>query len=75
MLNYAYNYASIDIATKMCIQVITDTNDLSNSVPAGEMYIPIPEYSEEYLLKYYDESTGKWYYDAEMTNEWTPPTE
>lgn len=69
MLNYYYNFASIDIATNMCIEVMTDTQDLTGSAPEGEVYVAIPVYSEEYLLKYYDFDTGKWYYDAEMTQE------
>lgn len=71
-MNYAYNFASIDLATNMCIEVFTDTRDVSGTEPEGELYVAIPTYSEEYLLKYYDVSTGKWYYDSAMTNEWIP---
>ena len=73
MLNYYYNFASIETATNMCIQVITDTQDLTGSEPEGEVYVPITTYSEDYLCKYYDFNTGKWYYDEDMVNEWIPP--
>lgn len=66
---YQYCYAVIDPALNdMCVQVqdtTTDCSDLPN-------YIPLETYNEEYLFKYYDRATGKWYLEAEHVNEWTP---
>lgn len=75
-MRYYYNYAVIYRSTKLCIEVRTSTtageeND-SNDV---YLIIRIPTYDDSYVFKYYDETTGKWYTDAAMTNEWTPPTE
>lgn len=64
-LNYAYNYAHIDLETGMCIGVYSCTNEDSNS----DM-IPIPVYDEEYALKYYNQANGQWYEDAEFTIPW-----
>lgn len=73
MINYAYAYAEIDNATNMCLGVV-DTSDADMAGPAGvdSTYVSIPEYNEEYLLKYYDFTTGKWYYDEAMTEEYIP---
>lgn len=73
-MRYYYNYAIIDRASKMCIEIRTATNNQDNASTATELYVCVPTYSDDYLMKYYDETTGKWYYDAAMTNEWTPPT-
>lgn len=64
MTNYSYHYAVIDSATNMCIEVRSCTyeNDSQNLVA-------IPEYDDVFLFKYYDFNTGKWYYDAAMTQE------
>ena len=64
-VNYAYNYAEIDLITRMCIGVHTTT------APDGatEEFIPIPVYDEEYLFKYY--INGNWYEDAGGTIPWT----
>lgn len=64
-VNYYYNYAEIDPATNMCIAVITTTSDDSSN----PVYVPIPVYDEEYILKYYID--GNWYEDAEGTIPWT----
>ena len=53
----------------MCMEVRTCTDDESESSNENTLYVPIPEYSEEYLLKYYNEADGKFYYDAEFTQE------
>lgn len=68
-INYYYNFALIDRATNMCMEVRTCTDDESESSNENTLYVPIPEYSEEYLLKYYNEADGKFYYDAEFTQE------
>lgn len=64
MINYSYHYAEIDPDTNMCIGVhsITCVTDDPN-------WVEIPEYDDVFLLKYYDWNTGKWYDDAEMTEE------
>lgn len=66
-MKYAYYYARI-LENGMCIEVIDDTVYIDEPD-----HIIIPVWSEDYLLKYYNRADGKWYYDAEMTNEWTPP--
>lgn len=66
----AYNYAIVDRASKMCVGVYTSSAELFSN--ETELYVDIPSYNEEYGFKYYDETTGKWYYDAEMTSEWIP---
>ena len=71
-VNYQYNVAIIDRATMMCIEVRTGTSDMSGSSTETELYVSIPEYNEEYLLKYYNEADGKFYYDAEFTQEFIP---
>lgn len=62
-VNYAYNYAEIDLTTGMCIGVKTTTAETIH--PA---LIPIPVYDGEYLLKYY--INGEWYEDAAGTIPW-----
>ena len=63
-VNYAYNYARIDLSTGMCLGVQTTTVDCSDS----EDMIPIPVYDENYLFKYY--INGAWYEDAAGTIPW-----
>lgn len=70
MINYAYAYAEIDNITGMCLGVVdTSDADFAGPTAGGTTYISIPEYSEEYLFKYYSFDAEKWYYDAEMTQE------
>lgn len=64
-VNYAYNYAQIDLATGMCIGVCST----SSPNPAGENFVPIPVYDENYAFKYY--INGNWYEDAAGTIPWT----
>lgn len=72
-INLAYNFAEIDNATGMCIGVLT-TTDPSTEGPtlSGTTHVAIPEYNNDYVFKYYDFNTGKWFYDAEMTQEYIP---
>lgn len=63
--SFAYNYAEIDLETRMCVGV----HSTSSSNPASEEFIPIPVYDEEYICKYYID--GNWYEDAEGTIPWT----
>ena len=63
-VNYAYNYANIDLETGMCIGVYSRTYETNE-----EDMIPIPVYDEEYCFKYY--INGSWYEDAEGTIPWT----
>ena len=66
---YDYNFAEIDPTDNMCIGILTTTSP--NQDP--EIYVPIATYDDEYVEKYYDWGTGKWYYDQEMSSEWIPP--
>lgn len=68
-VNYYYNFAEIDLDINMCVGILSTSNPNQNP----SIYVPIATYSDEYLEKYYDWDTGKWYYDAEMTSEWIPP--
>lgn len=63
-VNYQYVYAEIDLATGMCIGVLTRTYESTQ-----ENLIPIPVYDENYAFKYY--INGNWYEDAEGTIPWT----
>ena len=71
-MNYYYNVAIIDRASTMCVEVRSSTNDQSGSSTEIELYVPIPEYNEEYLFKYYNEADGKFYWDPEFTQEYIP---
>jgi len=63
-VNYEYNYAEIDPETNMCIGVYTGT------IPSENPYwVEVPYYNDEYMLKYYNWDDGKFYYDAEYTQE------
>lgn len=65
---YQYIYAVIDPELgDMCIGV-QDTTVESDDPD----HILIPYDNGEYLMKYYNRADGKWYYDAEFTNEWIP---
>lgn len=64
--NLAYAYAEIDLETGMCIGV----HSVSAPGEASEEFVPIPEYNEEYLFKYY--INGNWYEDEEGTIPWSP---
>lgn len=64
---YAYKYAKID-ESGWCYEVI----DTTVNHEGDEGYIAIPTDSDDYLEKYYNVADGKWYYDAEFTNEWIP---
>ncbi len=74
---YAYAYAIIDLTTGMCFQVTDSTNYIID-----RRYVPIPEYNENYGLKYYypipasvssfSDFTGEWYVDAAHTTKWNP---
>ena len=62
-INFAYNYAIIDLATGMCVGVQSTTYEVTDAD-----YIEIPVYDEEYILKYYID--GNWYEDSEGTTPW-----
>lgn len=64
---YAYNYASIDPETNMCIAIQTTTNPDHGD---QENVVEIPVYDEGYLFKYY--INGVWYEDAAGTIPWSP---
>lgn len=63
-LNYAYNYAQIDLSTGMCVGVFSRTYETHQ-----EDMIEIPVYDEEYCFKFY--INGEWYEDAAGTIPWT----
>lgn len=67
-VNYYYNYAEIDPATNMCVGVHSGTSEMDNP-----NLVPIPVYDEEYCFKYYNWDDGKFYYDAEYTQEYISP--
>lgn len=69
--NYAYKYAVLR-SNGLC----TSIEDTSNYI-LDPLYVPVSEYSEDYLLKWYypipetvtsfDDFQGQWYLDAEHT--------
>lgn len=63
-INYAYNYATIDPNTNMCIHVQTTTEELGDV----ENVVELPVYDPEYLFKYY--LNGSWWEDAAGTIPW-----
>ena len=65
-LNYAYNFAYIDPATNMCLQVVSTTDPEQGDM---ENWVEIPVNDPDYCLKYY--INGNWYEDAEGTIPWT----
>lgn len=72
---YAYNYAVIYRPLRMCNEVRTCTDTQEETSNETYLFIRISSYNDDYLMKYYDESTGKWYLDSAMTQEWIPPVE
>lgn len=62
----AYNYARID-ETGYCYEVCST----SRNCDGMEGYIRIPEYSYDYMEKYYNVADGKWYNDDTFTDEAT----
>lgn len=64
---FTYNYAVID-DTGLCMEVCS----VSSSRDDNPYFIAIPEYSDEYIFKYYNRETGLWYEDAAFTIEWSP---
>lgn len=65
-LNFAYNYAEIELDTGLCVAVESRSRALDLTV-YPEM-IEIPVYDEDYIDKYY--INGAWYEDAEGTIPW-----
>lgn len=63
-MRITFNYAIIE-ADGYCVEVCST----SRNCDGMEGYIPIPEYSYEYMEKYYNVADNKWYYDAEFENE------
>ena len=68
-VNYYYNYAEIDPDTNMCIGI----QSTSVNCDGAENLVRIESYIDDYVEKYYDWDSGKWYYDEAMTDEWIPP--
>lgn len=68
-LNYAYNYAVIDLVTGMCLWVQSTSDEMApEEQEANPNWIPIPVNDPEYLMKYY--INGAWYEDSEGTIPW-----
>lgn len=61
-----YFYATID-ANNCCVGVSTT----SYEVPLNT-YILIPVLTSEYMGKYYDRASGKWFYEPEFVTEFIP---
>lgn len=62
----AYWYAVID-GNNCCKSVQTTTYE----VPLNT-YIPIPVLTSDYMGKYYDRESGKWFYEPEFVTEFIP---
>lgn len=62
-MNYAYNYAVIELDTGLCTGVRSTSAPLNNP-----QLVEIPVYDEEYVDKYYID--GAWYEDAAGTIPW-----
>lgn len=69
-LNFQYYYAEIILSTGLC-RAVMDTTDYYDPAIYPE-YIPIPEYNEGYLMKYYNQADGKWYLESTFETEWSP---
>lgn len=61
-----YNYAKINLTTGECVGCKTYSYEINNSA-----YIPVPNYSDDYIGKYYNRTTDLWYIDSAMTIEAT----
>lgn len=70
--NYQYNFAIIERATNMCMEVRTSTYDQSDASDSEWLYVQTETYNEEYVFKYYNEADGNFYYDAEFTEIFNP---
>ena len=69
-INFAYNFAEVDIATGMCVGVVSSSNpNGGGTTSGGTMWVEIPVNDPEYLMKYY--LNGNWYEDANGTIPWT----
>lgn len=69
MRRYQYVYAVIDPdLDDMCVQV----QDTTINCSGDPNYIPLDTYNEEYLFKYYDRATRKWFLEATHETEWVP---
>lgn len=66
-MNFAFNYAEIELDTGLCVAVESTSKQL-DTTRYPEMIV-IPVYDEEYIDKYY--INGNWYEDAEGTIPWT----
>lgn len=69
-INYAYKFAYIDPETNMCFQVISTSDPEQANEPN---WVEIQVDDPEYLFKYYNWGDGKFYYDAECTQEYISP--
>ena len=61
------NYAIID-ENGLCMEIRSSSMNYDDN----PMFVRIPELNDEYIFKYYNVATGKWYEDAAFTIEWSP---
>jgi hypothetical protein len=61
-----YNYAAIDVSSGKCVGVITTSSEINH-----EAYVLVPEYTDDYKGKYYNQADGLWYLDADFNTIWT----
>lgn len=62
----AYHYAVID-ENNCCVSVLTSTY----TVPL-DTYVLIPLFTYDYMDKYYNRTSGKWFYEPEFVTEFIP---
>ena len=60
-----YNYAKIILSTGECTSCGTSSYQINN--PA---YIEVPYATDDYLGKFYNTSSQKWYLDPSFETEW-----
>lgn len=71
-MNYAYNYAEIDIATSMCVGFQSTSDEiLPENLPSNWIVVFVND--PEYMGKFYNWDDGKFYYDPEYTEEYISP--
>lgn len=71
-MNYAYNYAEIDMSTNMCVGFQSVSNAISpDELPSNWVLVSVND--PEYICKFYNWDNGKFYYDPEYTQEYVSP--
>lgn len=67
--SYQYIYAQVEKFDWLCIDVRSTTSPAYET--EGYLYLELETEDYRYLGKYYQRDTGKWYLDAEFTQEAT----